>query len=102
METMSDFMIRSLAAACATKLASTVEAAVVKTVRDQLPGAIEAVLREQYPGETVRIYVPKRSVSSRRDRDAAIRTQYNGRNVQELSARFGLSRAMIFRIVGDA
>jgi len=96
---MSDFMLRSLAAACAPRIAAKVEAAVLATVRDELPGTIEAVLREQFPGETLRMYIPKKPVTLKRDRNAAIRAQYNGHNVKALSTSFGLSPSMIFKIV---
>lgn len=95
---MSDIMIRQLAAACAPRIAAKVEAAVIATVRAELPGTIADVLREQFPGETVRLYIPKRSVASRRDRDAAIRAQYNGRNLKQLAAEFKLSPKQIHRI----
>ena len=95
---MSEFMIRKLAAACAPKIAEKVEAAVLATVRTELAGTIEAVLREQFPGETVRLYIPKRSSASRRDRDAAIRAKYNGRNVRQLATEFKLSPKQIHRI----
>ncbi len=96
---MSELMIRNLAAACATKIADKVEAAVMATVREHLPGTIESVLREQYPGETVRLYIPKKPVTLRRDRDNAIRARYNGHNVKALAAEFKLSQSMIFKIV---
>lgn len=95
---MSEYMIRKLAAACAPKIAEKVEAAVLETVRAELPGTIEAVLREQFPGETVRLYVPKRSAASRRDRDNMIRARYNGRNARELAAETGLSIKQVHRI----
>lgn len=95
---MSDLMIRNLAIAAAEKLAGKVEAVVQQTIREQLPSAVEAVLREQYPGETVRIYVPRRSLQMRRERDAAIRAMYNGRNANEIAHRFGLSISQVFRI----
>lgn len=96
---MSEFLIRSLAQACAPKIAAKVETAVLATVRAELPGVIADVLREQYPGETLKFYVPKRPVSARRDRDAAIRAAYTGHNCRELAARFGLSVSMVFKIV---
>lgn len=96
---MSELLIRSLAQACAPRIAARVEAVVVQTVRDALPDVLADVLREQYQGETLRIYAAKRPASARRDRDAAIRAQYNGRNVKELAASFGLSAGHIFRIV---
>jgi Mor family transcriptional regulator len=95
---MSDLMIRELASACAEKMGIHVESAVQKTVRDHLPAAIEAVLRERYQGEVLHIYVAKRSPASRRDRDAAIRTMYNGRNAKAIAHQFGLSISQVFRI----
>lgn len=96
---MSDLMLRMLAAACAPKIAEKVEAAVVSTVRAELPSIIEAVLREQYPGETLRIYISKRPGSMRRMRDDAIRAKYNGTNVKSLAQEFKLSARMVFKIV---
>ena len=96
---MSELMIRNLAEACALELGPHVDAAVSDIVRKHLPTTIEKILRRDYPGETVRLYVPKRPVSLRRDRDAAIRQQYNGHNVKELATRFGLSQSMVFKIV---
>jgi Mor family transcriptional regulator len=97
---MSDLMIRNLAIAAAEKLAGKVEAVVQQTIREQLPSAVEAVLREQYPGETVRIYVPRRSLQMRRERDAAIRAMYNGHNAKAIAHQFGISARMVFNIVG--
>lgn len=96
---MSELMIRDLAASCAREMAPMIEKAVTQIVRDQLPETIKTVLQKQYPGETVRIYSAKKPASIRRDRDAAIRQQYNGHNVKELSARFGLSQSMVFKII---
>ena len=96
---MSNFHIRDLAQACAPRICAAVERVVIETVRAELPRTIEAVLREQFPGETLRLYVPKLSVASRRDRDIAIRAQFTGRNHGELSRRFGLSIKQIARIV---
>lgn len=95
---MSDLMLKNLAAACAPRIAERVETVVVETVRAELPAIIEAVLRERYPGETLRLYVSKRPGGMRRVRDEAIRARYNGRNVKELSTEFGLSMRQVFRI----
>ncbi len=97
---MSDLMIRNLAIAAAEKLSGKVEAVVQQTIREQLPSAVEAVLREQYPGETFRIYVPRRSLQMRRERDAAIRAMYNGHNAKAIAHQFGISARMVFNIVG--
>lgn len=96
---MSELMIRNLAQACAAELGPHVDQAVSDIVRQRLPTVIEKILRRDYPGETVRLYIPKKPVSLRRDRDVAIRAQYTGHNVKELAHRFGLSQSHIFRIV---
>jgi Mor family transcriptional regulator len=96
---MSDLMLKSLAIACGPRIAEKVEEAVVATVREHLPSIIEGVLREQYPGETLRLYISKRPGGMRRVRDEAIRAKYNGLNVKALSVEFGLSPRMIFKIV---
>lgn len=95
---MSDYLIRSLAAACAPRIAAAVEAAVLQTVRDELPGTLESVLREMCAGETISLYVPKGRASDRRDRDNAIRSMWNGRNARELAVQFKLSTKQIHRI----
>ena len=95
---MSDFLIRSLAAACVPHLAAKVEAAVLQTVRDELPATLRHVLHEMYAGETLRLYVPKISNSDKVTRDAAIRAAWTGRNATLLAAQFGLSVKQIQRI----
>ena len=96
---MSDLLIRQLAEACAPRIAAKVEEAVVATVRAELPGVVADVLREQYAGETVNLYVAKRSAASRRDRDAMLRQCFNGRNAAQLSVQTGLSIRQVMRIV---
>lgn len=96
---MSDLMLKTLAAACAPRIAARVEAAVVSTVRAELPTIIEAVLRETYPGETLRLYVSKKPGAMRRLRDDAIRAKYTGGNVVALAKEFGISARTVFRIV---
>lgn len=96
---MSDLMLRTIAAACAPRIAARVEQAVVSTVRAELPTIIEAVLRETYPGETLRLYVSKKPGAMRRLRDDAIRAEYNGRNVAALAKKFEMSPRTVFRIV---
>ena len=95
---MSEFLIRSLAAACVPHLAAKVEAAVLATVRDELPATLRHVLHEMYAGETLRLYVPKISNSDKVTRDAAIRAAWTGRNGPALAAQFGLSVKQIQRI----
>ena len=95
---MSDFLIRNPALACAPRIAARVEAVVLQAVRDELPGTLEAVMREMYAGETLRLYVSKASVSGRRDRDNAIRSAWTGRNARELATSFGLSTKQVYRI----
>lgn len=93
----STVMLRDLAVAAAGH--PRIEQAVNNALRQELPGVIESILRDQYPGETVRIYVAKRSTTSRRDRDIAIRAKYTGHNVKALATEFGISPRMVFNIV---
>jgi Mor family transcriptional regulator len=96
---MSDLMLKNLAAACAPRLAERVDTVVRETVRAELPAIIEAVLRESYSGETLRLYVSKRPGGMRKVRDEAIRAKYNGRNLKVLAHEFGVSLRQAFRIV---
>lgn len=96
---MSDLMLRTLASACAPRIAAKVEQVVVDTVRAELPAIIEAVLREQYPGETLRLYVSKRPGAIRRLRDEAIRAKYTGRNAVALAKEFGVSPRWVYKVV---
>ena len=96
---MSEYMIRNLATACAAELVPHVDQAVSEVVRPRLPATIERILRRDYAGETLRLYVPKKPVSARRGRDEAIRLQDTGHHVKALSTQFGLSQSMIFKIV---
>lgn len=51
-------------------------------------------LREQLGGQELRIPAPDKTA-----RNAAIRQEYNFRNVDELSRKYGLSKRMIYKIV---
>lgn len=96
---MSDYHIRTLAAACAPRIAAQVETVVLETVRRELPGVLADVLREQFPGETLHLYIPKRSVHDRKRRDMAICREHNGHNTRELSKQYGLTPQQINNIV---
>lgn len=50
----------------------SMEAAVLGAVRATLPVVLESVLREIHPGDTLRLYIPKTSSSSRIERDQRI------------------------------
>ncbi len=91
---LSEFHVRSLAERITPKIAPAVERAVLAAVRAELPGLLMTELRDLLPECT-----PKGSVSARRDRDAAIRANFTGRNQRQLSAQFGLSIKQISRIV---
>ena len=93
----STMILRDLAVAAAGH--PRIEQAVSAAIRQELPGVIESILRDQFPGETVRIYVAKRSTTSRRDRDIAIRAKYTGHNVKALSSEFGITPRMVFNII---
>ncbi len=90
-------MLRDLANAAASH--PKIEQAVTAAIRTVLPDVIEGILRSQYPGEQVRFYVAKKPVGQRRDRDAAIRAEYNGRNAKALATKYGISARMVFNIV---
>lgn len=96
---MNDMTIRSLALACAPKIAQRVEQVVLQTVRDELPGVIEQVLAEKWGGETFKIRAAKNPPSMRRDRDRAIRMKYTGHNAQALAHEFKVSVRTVMRIV---
>lgn len=76
-----------------------IEKAVVSAIRAELPIVIESILSEMYPGESVRIYAPKKPVQMRKQRDDAIRIEYNGHNVKALAHKYGISPAQVFRVV---
>ena len=95
--TAATLMLRDLASAAASH--PRIEQAVTAAIRTELPGVIESILREKYPGEQLTIYVAKRSASSRRDRDQAIRAEYNDSNVKALAAKYGMSVRMVFNIL---
>jgi len=91
----SEFHVRTLAERITPKIAPAVERAVLSAVREQLPGLLMAELRDLLPEHT-----PKHLPSMRRDRDAAIRAKYTGRNAQALAAEFKISPRQVMRIVG--
>lgn len=91
-------MIRDLAAAVASH--PRIEQAVMGAIRAELPDVIETILRDRYPGEQVRLYVAKKPPTLRRERDAAIRAEYNGHNAKALAAKYGIGVRMVFNIIG--
>jgi Mor family transcriptional regulator len=56
-------------------------------------------LRVSLGGE--RLYLPKRDQQRRAGRDAAIRAQFNGRNIGELARKHGVSARWVRKIVGS-
>lgn len=76
-----------------------IEQAVMGAIRTELPTVIEMILSEMHPGESVRIYAPKKPVALRRERDAAIRAEFNGRNIPALAKKYGISSRMVLNIV---
>ncbi len=95
----STLMLRDLATAVAAH--PKIESAVMGAIRAELPGVIESILRERYPGEQVRLYVAKKPPTMRRERDVAIRAEYNGRNVNALAKKYSINARTVFRIVGS-
>jgi Mor family transcriptional regulator len=96
---MSDYHIRNLANACAPRIAAKVEAAILATIRQELPETIAEVLREQHAGGSLSLYVAKRPVAAKRDRNEAICARYNGHNAKSLAAEFRCSVSLIYKIV---
>lgn len=76
-----------------------IETAVMQAIRTELPTVIEMILSEMYPGETVRLYAPKKPVALRRERDAGIRAEFNGRNAKALAEKYRISARMVMNIV---
>lgn len=58
----------------------------------QIAEAITRGLCRRRPGE--RIYIP---AAGNMGRDARIRAEFNGRNLAEVMARFGVSKATVYR-----
>lgn len=94
----STLLLRDLASAVAAH--PRIETAVMGAIRAELPGVIESILRDRYPGEQVRLYVAKKPPTMRRERDVAIRAEYTGHNAKALANKYGISARMVFRIVG--
>jgi Mor family transcriptional regulator len=92
-------MLRDLATAAASH--PKIEQAVNTAIRTVLPDVIESILREQFPGEQVQFYVAKKPATMRRERDSAIRAEYNGRNAKALATKYGISARMVFNIVSS-
>jgi len=69
----------------------TIEAAVVGAVRATLPLVIQLVLRELYPGETLRLYIPKIGADTRADRVTSVLEALDGgSSAQEVSKALGV------------
>lgn len=74
------------------------EGAVLGAVRATLPGVIQSVLRELFPGETVRLYVPKIGTDTRAERDARIAAALDaGKSVAEIVQEFKLPKTTVHR-----
>jgi Mor family transcriptional regulator len=93
----STLTIRDLATRAAGH--PNIERAVNQALRSELPGVIEGILRDMYPGETLRLYVPKRSVSLRGERNRLIVQEFNGRNAKALAIKYGLTPRMVYNVV---
>ena len=90
---MSEMFIRNLAhRVCAHPEFHRAMETAVTTV-------LTTVLHEDFAGEKVKFYVSKHPASQRRERDSIIRARFNGSNIQQLSAEFGISPRMVRNIV---
>ena len=76
-----------------------IEKAVRTAIGQELAFVIEDILSEMYPGEEVKIYSPKKPTHARRERDEAIRMEFNGHNIKALSVKFSISVSQIHRIL---
>lgn len=75
------------------------ETAVMLAVRATLPGVIQGVLREMFPGETIRIYIPKIGAANREQRDASVANAIeSGLTVLEAAKRTGVPETTVRRI----
>tara|TARA_R110002096_G_scaffold198973_1_gene382743 strand:+ start:262 stop:546 length:285 start_codon:yes stop_codon:yes gene_type:complete len=59
--------------------------------------AVKNAIREQYRGERVRIRVGQR----RCEYAAQIKSEFDGTNMSEITERYGVSRATVYRIIGE-
>ena len=75
-----------------------IQQAVANAIREEMPDVAEIILSEMYPGEHVQFYSVKKPVN-RRERDLAIRTEYNGHNAKALAKKYGISPRMVFNII---
>lgn len=89
-------MIRDLAKAAASH--PKIETAINDALKQALPGVIEEILSQTYGGQKIQLYVAKNSSGSRRDRDNAIRLEFNGNNSGILSVKYKMSIRQIMRI----
>lgn len=60
---------------------------------------VEKVGAKDFRGEHLKHYFAPKPVAVRRDRNNAIRAEYNGRNVRALAKKFGVSPRTVFRII---
>lgn len=89
----SEYRVRTMAERLAPQIAPRVEAAILATIRSELPILLMEELRRELPGHT-----PKGSAAERKMRDDAIRSMWSGNNAKDLSVMFGLSTKQIIRI----
>lgn len=93
---MSESLIRNLINKAARH--PEIETAVMGAIRDTLPNVIERLLREDFAGETLRIYVAKRGRQDKKTRDGKIRLTFDGTNGAALAKESNLSVKQIRRI----
>lgn len=76
-----------------------IEQAVRTAIGQELPYVIEDILSDMYPGEDVKIYSPKKPTYARRERDEAIRMEFNGHNAKLLATKYLISVSQVHRIL---
>lgn len=92
-------MLRDLAQQAAAH--PRIEQAVLGAIRAELPGVIEGLLREMYRGETVRLYVPKRTcdIAERNQRIRAMAAPPSSMSTAQIAARERLTQRQVQRVL---
>lgn len=80
-----------------------IEKAVIGALRQTLPTVIEGILCEMYPGETLRLYVRKRTGPDRTTRDERIRAAAeHGTPNSLIASREGITVRQVQRVLASS
>ena len=94
---MSNDFILSLALKAAHH--PDMQTALLRAVQETLPNVIEGILRSEFAGDTLRLYIPKNSPGSKQERAARIRAGFTGHNYAELAKQERISSRQVRRII---